>query len=108
MPILHQPAHTYKTADTFVGAQVEGDTLIIAESRNEEAASEGNYSRLLTVMPLVEAIAMAKAILATQTQAQEDAHVDAMWQRHLDRQALLDSTLEHDIVFIDAYERSVQ
>lgn len=108
MPILHQPTHVYKTADTFVGASIEGDTLILAETRNEEAASEGNYSRLLTVIPLQEAIAMAKAILATQAQAQEDAWIDAQYQRHLDRQAMLDSTLEHDIVFEDAYPRSIQ
>lgn len=108
MPILSQPAHVYKTADTFVGAAIEGDTLIIAETRNEEAASEGNYSRLLTVMPLVEAIAMAKAILAAQVQVQDDAWVDEQWQRHLDRQAMLDSTLEHDINMYDSYEHSVQ
>lgn len=99
MPILAQPAHTFKTADTFVAAQVEGDTLIIAETRNEEAAADGNYGRLLTVIPLVEAIAIAKAVLALQEQAEVDAMVDAMYQRHQDRQVLVDSALEHDIVF---------
>lgn len=107
MNISH-PIHVYKTSDTFVGAQIDGETLVLAESRNEDSAAEGNYSRLLTVIPLQEAIVMAKAILAAQQQADEDAMIEAMWQRHLDRQALLDSTLEHDIVFEDAYERSVQ
>lgn len=106
--ILSRTLHTYKTDDQFVGAAIEGDTLVIANTRNEEHAQEGQYLNLVTVMPLVEAIAMAKAILATQQQVEDDRWVDEQWQRHLDRQALLDSTLEHDIVFMDAYERSVQ
>lgn len=106
--ILSHPLHVYKTDDQFVGAAIEGDTLVIANTRNEEHAQEGQYLNLVTVMPLVEAIAMAKAILATQQQVEDDAWVDEQYQRHLDRQALLDSTLEHDINMYDSYERSVQ
>lgn len=95
--ILTSPSHFYKTDDTFVGASVEGDTLVIANTRNEESASEGNYLNLVTVIPLVEAIAIAKMVLASQQQAEDDAWVDEQWQRHLDRQAMEDDHLEHEL-----------
>jgi hypothetical protein len=54
------------------------------------------------VLPLAEAIAMAKAILATQ-QAEEDAAFDAWMDRQyewfLDHQALVDDALAHEISF---------
>ena len=97
--ILTQPLHTYKSDDQFVGASIEGDTLVIANTRNEEHAAEGQYLNLVTVIPLQEAIAIAKAVLALQEEAAMDAYIEEMWQRHQDRLALIDSALEHDIVF---------
>lgn len=90
--------HSFKTdAETFTAATIEGDTLIIANTRNEESASEGNYMNLVTVIPLQEAIKIAKMVLASQQQADDDAWVDEQWQRHLDRQAMEDDHLEHEL-----------
>lgn len=97
MAILTSPFHSYQTDDLFVGAHVEGDTLIIANTRNEESASEGNYMNLVTVIPLIEAIAIAKMILTSQQQAEDDAWVDEQWQRYQDRQAMEDDHLEHEL-----------
>jgi hypothetical protein len=100
MPMLAQPDHVFKSGDTFVAAKVELGTLVLADTRNEEAAADGNFSRLITVIPLQEAIAIAKAVLATQ-QADEDAAYDAwiekQYQRYLDYQALVDDALDHAI-----------
>lgn len=103
--ILSHPLHTFKSDDQFVGASIEGDTLVIANTRNEEHAQEGQYLNLVTVIPLQEAIKMAKAILATQRQVDEDAMIDAMWERQLDRQAMEDDALSHDVIFMDSFER---
>lgn len=96
--ILAQTLHTYKTADNvFVGATVEGQTLVIANTRNEEHASEGKFLNLVTVIPLADAIAIAKAVLALQIQADEDAYIDEMYARYQDRQAMEDDHLEHEL-----------
>lgn len=101
MTILAQPLHTFKDGDTFVAATVEGDNLVIAQTRNEEHANEGNYGQLVTVINLTDAIAMAKAILATQEEedAAMDAHVEAMFQRRQDYLALVDDALASEIRF---------
>lgn len=104
MTILAHPLHTFKTGDTFVGATVEGGNLVLGETRNEEAAHEGRFPSLLTVIPLVEAIKMAKAILAAQQQpltedAKFDAWIDEHYQHWLDHKALVDSALEHEVAF---------
>lgn len=98
MSIVAQTLHTFNSGDTFVGAQLDGGNLVIGETRNEEHANEGKFN-LLTVIPLADAVAMAKAILAAQEEAEMDAHIEAMYQRHLDRFALVDSALEHEIAF---------
>ncbi|MCC6457850.1 MAG: hypothetical protein IT328_23035 [Caldilineaceae bacterium] len=98
--IIAQPLHTFKTGDTFVGATVDGDNLVIGETRNEEHASEGHFSNLLTVIPLADAIAMAKAILTQAQQAEEDAWIEEMYQRQLDHEALVDDAIEHDYNWI--------
>jgi hypothetical protein len=102
MPILAQTLHTFNSGSTFVGAQLDGGNLIIGETRNEENAQEGRFN-LLTVIPLQEAIAIAKAVLAAQEQAEEDAAFDA-WieeqaKRREDYLALADSALESEIAF---------
>jgi hypothetical protein len=55
------------------------------------------------VIPLQEAIAIAKVVLACQEQADEDAAYDAWvekeYQRYLDHQALVDDALVHEISF---------
>jgi hypothetical protein len=100
--MLAQPHHVFKSGDAFVAAKVELDTLVLADTRNEEAAADGNYSRLITVIPLQDAIAIAKAVLATQ-QADEDAAYDAwvemQYQRYLDYRALVDDALAHEVTF---------
>ena len=86
-------------------AAIEGDTLVIAQTRNEEHASEGQYGQLVTVIHLSDAIAIAKAILASRAQelhdeeAKYEAWLEVQYQRHLDHQALVDSALEHEVAF---------
>ena len=81
------------------GEPVFTDTQVIEiKSVNHENV----YQQLRVVLPLAEAIAMAKAILATQ-QAEEDAAfdawIDAQYVRWLDHQALVDDALVHEISF---------
>lgn len=103
MNILTPTAHFYKTDDIYTGARVEGDTLIIANTRNEESAAEGKFVNLVTVIPLIEAIAIAKMVLATQEKAEADAAYDAFideqYKRWLDHKALVDDALESEIRF---------
>lgn len=93
MPILAQPLHKYQDGDTIIAAAVEGGNLVFGETRNEEHAAEGRFA-LRTVIPLQEAIAIAKAVLAAQMQADEDAWIDEMYARTMDRAALVDDALE--------------
>jgi len=99
MTILAQPLHTFKDGNSFVAAAIDNGQLVIAQTGNEEHAQEGKFGQLVTVINLQDAIAIAKAVLAAQEQAEEDAWIDELYQRHLDRQALVDSALEHDIQF---------
>lgn len=92
-PVLH----TFKTGSTFVGASVDGQNLVLGETRNEEHAQEGRFPQLLTVIPLQEAIALAKAILAATEQETEDQYIERMYQYHLDHYALVDDHLEHEL-----------
>ena len=102
--MLLQTLHTFKTGDTFVGAAVSGETVVISETRNAEHAAEGHFGTLLTVIPLQEAIKMAKALIASQEEPltedeKFDAWIDAQYQRWLDHKALTDSALEHEVSF---------
>lgn len=103
MPILAQPLHTFKSDEyTFVGAAIEGESLVIANTRNEEHAQEGQFLNLVTVIPLADAIAIAKAVLATQEADEDaayDAWIDAQYIRWLDHQSLVDDALAHDVAF---------
>lgn len=105
MSILSQTLHTFNSGDTFVGAQIDGGNLVIGETRNDEHASEGRYDHMLTVIPLAEAVEMAKAILASQAAAiaADDAAYEAWleeeYKRRQDHAALVDDTLESDIRF---------
>jgi hypothetical protein len=102
MSTLSQPDYVFKSGDTFIAAKVELGTLVLADTRNEEHASEGHFGNLITVIPLQEAIAIAKVVLATQ-QADEDAAydawIDAQYLRWLDHQALVDDALAHEVAF---------
>lgn len=77
--ILSQPLHQYQDGDTHIAAAIDNGNLVIAATRNDEAASEGNYGQLITVIGLQDAIAIAKAVLASQAQeiADEDAAYEA-------------------------------
>lgn len=100
--MVAQTLHTFKTGTTFVGATIEAGNLVLGETRNEESAQEGRFN-LLTVIPLQEAIAMAKALLASQEpviDAEYDAFIEAEWERYQDHQALMDDALEHDYEWI--------
>lgn len=106
MTIIAQPFHKFQDGDTYIAAQVEGDTLVIASTRNEENAAEGQYGNLITVIKLADAIAIAKAVLAQQdleTKLEEEAAYEAWleeeFQRRQDYLALVDSSLEHDVNF---------
>lgn len=105
MSILAQTLHTFNTGDATVGAQIDGSNLVIGETRNDEHASEGRFDHMLTVIPLADAIEMAKAILASQAAeiAAEDAAYEAWleeeYQRRQDHAALVDDSLESDIRF---------
>ena len=102
MPTVTQPHHVFKSGDTFIAAKVELGTLVLADTRNEEHASEGHFGNLITVIPLQEAIAIAKVVLAAQ-QADEDAAYDAwveqQYQRYLDYQAMVDDALFREVAF---------
>lgn len=104
MTILSQTLHTFKDGDTHVAAQIDGQTVVLGQTRNEEHASEGRFN-LLTTIPLQEAIAMAKAILALQEQeADEDEARFTEWlnreeARRIDYPAIVDAALTHDIRF---------
>ena len=98
-PSVAQPLHTFKDGDAHVAATIEGDTFVIAQTRNEEHASEGKYGQLVTVINLADAVAMAKAILAAQEEAALDAHVEEMFQRRQDYAAMVDDALESEIRF---------
>lgn len=76
------PLHIYQDGDTYVAAQVDGESLILGETRNDEAAAEGKYT-LRTVIPLQEAIAIAKAVLAAQ---EAQAEYEFWLEREIDRQ----------------------
>lgn len=76
------PLLTYQDGDTYVAAQVDGDSLILGETRNEEAAAEGKFA-LRTVIPLQEALAIAKAVLAAQ---EAQAEYEFWLEREIDRQ----------------------
>ncbi|MCC6454851.1 MAG: hypothetical protein IT328_07915 [Caldilineaceae bacterium] len=114
MSILQQPTHLVNEIDgrmlavsadvdhsyTWVnGKPVFTDTQVIEiKSVNHENV----YQQLRVVLPLAEAISMAKAILATQ-QADEDEAYDAwiekQYQQYLDHQALADDALCHEVAF---------
>lgn len=102
MSIVPQILHQFNSENTFIGVQLDGDVVVIGKTRNEEHAAEGRFLNLVTVIPLAEAVAIAKALLATQ-QADEDARydawVEAQYQRYLDYEALVDAALEHEISF---------
>lgn len=102
--MLSQPLHTFKTGDTFVGTAVAGETVVISETRNAEHAAEGHFGTLLTVIPLQEAIKLAKALIASQEEPltedeKFDAWIDAQYQRWLDHKALVDDALASDVRF---------
>lgn len=107
MPSVTQTLHTFNSGDTFIGAQVEGDSVVIGETRNAEHANEGHFDHLLTVIPLQEAIAFAKKLLAEQDALNawiDDDAAYAAWLeeqalRHDDYKALVDSALEHEVAF---------
>jgi hypothetical protein len=102
-PMLAQPDYVFKNGDSFVAAKVELGTLVLANTRNEEAANEGYFGNLITVIPLQEAIAIAKVVLAAQEQADEDtafdAWMDRQYQYYLDYKCLVDDALMHEVAF---------
>jgi hypothetical protein len=102
MTILSQPLHTFKDGATFVAATIDNGQLVIAQARNEEAAAEGKYPQLITVMNLTDAIALAKALLASQAIEDEayDAFIEKEWERYQDHLMMVDDAIEHDYAWI--------
>lgn len=110
MPIVSQISHQFnsegrnftvkaetQSSHTWVnGEPVFSDTeVVVLESTN----ADGYDHKLQVVMPLAAAIEFAKAVLAAQQQADEDAMIDEMYKRHLDHIALVDDALESEIRF---------
>ena len=110
MPIVPQISHQFNSEGRYFtvkaetqsthawvnGEPVFTDTeVVVLESTN----ADGYDHKLQVVMPLAAAIEFAKAVLAAQQQAVEDAWIEEMYQRHLDHQALVDAALEHEIQF---------
>lgn len=112
MTILAQPLHTFKSDGRNVtvkaetqsahqwvdGKPVFTDTeVVVMESTN----ADGYDHKLQVVMPLADAIAFAKAVLASQEEedAALDAHIEEMYQRRQDYAALVDDALESEISF---------
>ena len=111
MPIVPQISHQFNSEGRYFtvkaetqsthawvnGEPVFTDTeVVVLESTN----ADGYDHKLQVVMPLAAAIEFAKAVLAAQQQADEDAWIEAMYQRHLDHMALVDDALEHDYEWI--------
>ena len=65
---------TWQDGDAYVAATLDGTTVRIAHTRDDEHAAEGRYGNLDAVLTLEQAIAMAKAVLA----AAEDETVAAL------------------------------
>jgi hypothetical protein len=106
MTIVPQVAHqfnndgrtyTVKAETQTTHAWVNGEpvftetSVVVLESTN----ADGYDRQLQVVMPLAEAIAFAKAVLAAQAQADEDAWIDRMYQDELDRQFVVHCAVEH-------------
>lgn len=90
-------AETQSTHAWVNGEPVFTDTeVVVLESTN----ADGYDHKLQVVMPLAAAIEFAKACVAAQQQADEDAWIEAMCQRHLDHMALVDDAIEHDYAWI--------
>lgn len=105
-----QPLHTFKSEGKIVTLKSETQSthiwvngepvftdseVVVMESSNEE----GYNHQMQVVMPLAAAIEFAKAILAAQEEAEMDAWIDEMYQRHLDHAAMVDDALESEIRF---------
>ena len=89
-------AETQSTHQWVNGEPVFSDTeVVVLESTN----ADGYDHKLQVVMPLAAAIEFAKAVLAAQQQADEDAWIDEMYKRHLDHMALVDDALESETRF---------
>lgn len=99
------PLYKYNDRDSHIAFVVDGGNLILGETRSEEAAQENAYTMRMTI-PLAEAIAAAKALLASQAAAERveddaryEAWLEAEYERRQDYLALVDSAVEHDIRF---------
>lgn len=101
--MLAQTLHQYQDGSAFIGATVDGDSVVIGQTRSVENAAEGRYNDLLAAMPLVEAVELAKRILALQ-EAAEDAEIDRMaeeWEERLDAERFnWECSIEADYDFI--------
>lgn len=117
MSILQQPTHLVNEIDGRMLA-VSADVYHSYKWVNNEPEftctdvieiksinHENGLQAIRVMLPLSEAISMAKAILATQEeqQADEDAAYDAFiekqYQQYLDHQALVDDALCHEVAF---------
>lgn len=110
MPIVSQISHQFnsegrnfvvkaetQSTHTWVNGEpvFTDNEVVVLESTN----ADGYDHKLQVVMPLAAAIEFAKAVLAAQQQADEDAMIDEMYKRHLDHMALVDDALESEIRF---------
>jgi len=66
--MIAQTLHVFKDGRHFVVACVDGGDIVIGVTPDEEKAAEGHLTggQLLTVLPLAQAVEIARAILAHQ------------------------------------------
>lgn len=114
MTSLAQTLHQYKAEEGVVVAFQTGHSFDWQTGEStptvelEQSRNGGESFTCRAIIPLSEAIAFAKAILAAQEQAEDDAWIDAQYERHLDRMALEDDALEDGGYGVGYYERSIQ
>lgn len=85
--MIAQTLHVFKDGRDFVVAGVDGGDIVIGVTPDEEKAAEGHLTggQLLTVLPLAQAVEIARAILAHQaaTALDDDVDFDMEWVHDL-------------------------
>jgi hypothetical protein len=76
-------SYTWQTGESM-------PTVEMTESRND-----GQSYVCKAIIPLAEAVAFAKAILALAQEAEEDAWIERQYEYELDREFVVDCAVEH-------------
>lgn len=77
MTTITQTTVAWQDGDVYRAVMLGSDGVALRQTRNDEHAAEGKYVEIVAAIPLREAVAMAKAILAAvNDEAQRDAELD--------------------------------